>query len=88
MGRKLNRFLSLLLAFVMVIGMMPASVRAAEGDPVELTVTARYSTNRLSWNAESGASYTVERSGDNETWETLATVSTGAYLDTNAGLGT
>ena len=83
------RFLSLLLAFVMVIGLMPATVLAAEGDgQPELTVTARYSTNRLSWNAKSGVTYTVERSEDNETWESIATASGGSYLDTSAGLGT
>ena len=89
MERNYKRFLSLLLALVMVIGMMPVTALATEGSgQIELTVTARYMTNRLSWDAENGVSYTVERSEDAQVWEQLSTTAAGAYLDTNAGLGT
>lgn len=57
----------------MVIGMMPLHALAAEGEDLPgLTVTARYCTNRLSWTAESGVNYTVERSEDGETGKPLA----------------
>ena len=63
-----------------------------EGEPSEvdlgLTVTARYMTNRLSWNAESGVTYNVERSEDNHSWEKIGTAATGAYLDEDADMGT
>jgi hypothetical protein len=73
----------------MVIGMMPLHALAAEGEDLPgLTVTARYSTNRLSWTAESGVTYTVERSEDGENWNAIGTASTDAYLDTEASLGT
>ena len=82
------RFLSLLLALVMVVGLMPVTARAAEGDSqTVLSVTARYTTNRLSWDAD-GVTYNVQRSEDGLDWEQIGTSSDGAYLDTNAGLGT
>ena len=92
MEKNCKRFLSLLLAFVIVIGLMPVGVLAAEDggqsalDP-GLTVTARYMTNRLTWNAD-GTTYAVERSEDEQAWEQIGTSDSGAYLDTNAGLGT
>ena len=92
MKRTHKRFLSLLLALVMVLGMMPGHTLAAESEGSEvdlgLTVTARYMTNRLSWNAESGVTYQVERSADNRSWEPIGTAATGAYLDEDADLGT
>ena len=92
MKRTHQRFLSLLLALVMVFGLMPMGtlVIAAEGTGTDLglTVTARYMTNRLTWNAESGVSYRVERSADNRSWEQLATVDAGSYLDETADMGT
>ena len=88
MKRTHQRFLSLLLALVMVFGLMPMGTLAfaAEGTGTDLglTVTARYMTNRLTWNAESGVSYRVERSADNRSWEQLATVDAGSYLDETA----
>ena len=92
MKRTHQRFLSLLLALVMVFGLMPMGTLAfaAEGTGTDLglTVTARYMTNRLTWNAESGVSYRVERSADNRSWEQLATVDAGSYLDETADMGT
>ena len=84
MEKTCKRILSLLLALVMVIGLMPVSARAAE---TGLTVTARYMTNRLSWNAD-GVTYTVERSEDGRAWEQIGSSATGSWLDENAGLGT
>ena len=92
MKRTHQRFLSLLLALVMVFGLMPmgtlASAAEGTGTDLGLTVTARYMTNRLTWNAESGVSYHVERSADNRSWEQLATVDAGSYLDETADMGT
>ena len=53
-----------------------------------LTVTARYMTNRLSWNAKSGVTYGVERSEDNQSWQQIGTAATGTYLDETADMGT
>ena len=86
MERNHKRFLSLLLSLVLVIGLLPVTALAA-GDS-GLTVTARYMTNRLSWTAQSGVSYTVERSEDNRTWTAIGTSDSGSYLDSTAGLGT
>ena len=71
MKKNSMRFLSLLLAFVMVIGLMPVTALAVESPQADLglTVTARYMTNRLSWNAAAGVTYTVERSVDGTIWE-------------------
>ncbi|MBR7178200.1 MAG: S-layer homology domain-containing protein [Oscillospiraceae bacterium] len=89
MKKDCMRFLCLLLAVVMVICMMPVSALAAEPRiQTDLTVTARYMTNRLSWSAENGVTYTVERSEDNESWTAIGTSATGTYLDADAGLGT
>ena len=89
MEKNYKRFLSLLLAAVLVIGLMPMGVLAVEDSgQLGLTVTARYSTNRLAWNGESGVTYTVERSGDNLVWEELGTSSDGTYLDETADIGT
>ena len=91
MKRTHQRFLSLLLALVMVFGLMPmgtlASAAEGTGTDLGLTVTARYMTNRLTWNAQSGVSYRVERSADNRSWEQLATVDAGSYLDETADMG-
>ena len=56
-------------------------------DP-EVQVIARYTSNRLSWNAVDGVTYTVERSADGEDWAYQGTSTTGSYLDESAGLGT
>ena len=90
MKRNCKRFLSLLLAFVMVIGLIPVTSLAAETPDADLglTVTARYMTNRLSWNASADVTYTVERSADGKTWDQIGTAATGAYLDENADIGT
>ena len=91
MKHNAKRFLSLLLALVMVIGLMPMTAMAAEadgsGEMPQLTVIARYMTNRLTWDAD-GTTYAVERSEDEQAWEQIGTSDTGAYLDTDAGLGT
>ena len=91
MEKNCKRFLSLLLALVMVIGLMPMTAMAAEadgsGEMPQLTVIARYLTNRLTWDAD-GTTYAVERSEDEQAWEQIGTSDTGAYLDTDAGLGT
>ena len=92
MEKNHKRFLSLLLAFVMVIGLMPVGVLAAETDSQAdldpgLTVIARYLTNRLTWDAD-GTTYAVERSEDGQAWEQLGTTDAGSWLDTDAGLGT
>ena len=90
MEKNSTRFLSLLLAFVMVIGLMPVTALATELPQADLglTVTARYMTNRLSWNAAAGVTYTVERSVDGTIWEQIGTAATGAYLDEGADIGT
>ena len=88
MEKNHKRFLSLLLALVLVIGLMPIRAQAEQGADPGLTVTARYMTNRLSWNAESGVTYQVERSDDALLWTPIGTADTGAYLDEDAGLGT
>ena len=84
MEKTCKRILSLLLALVMVIGLMPLHARAAE---TGLTVTARYMTNRLTWDAD-GTTYAVERSEDGQHWEQIGSSDTGSWLDENAGLGT
>jgi fibronectin type 3 domain-containing protein len=90
MKKNSTRFLSFLLAFVMVIGLMPVTALATELPQADLglTVTARYMTNRLSWNAQSGVSYNVERSEDNQSWQQIGTAATGSYLDETADMGT
>ena len=90
MVRNQKRFLSMLLIVVMLIGLMPVGVLAADGDILDcgLTVTARYMTNRLSWTAEGGAAYQIERSSDGASWEQVGTSDIGSWLDTEAGLGT
>ena len=88
MEKTYKRFLCLLLAFTLVIGIMPMGALAAEGDnQPALTVTARYMTNRLTWNAD-GTSYAIERSEDGITWEQVGTSASGSWLDNNADLGT
>ena len=88
MKKNYKRFLSLLLSLVMVIGMLPMNTLAAEQLDLGLEVIARYSTNRLTWQGESGVTYHIERSQDNQSWEEIGTSTTGSYLDTGAGLGT
>ena len=87
MKKDRKRFLCLLLAIAMVIGVMPVQAAAEESIQTDLTVTARYMTNRLSWNAD-GVTYAVERSEDGLVWEQLGTSAAGSWLDTDAGLGT
>ena len=87
MKKDCKRFLCLLLAIAMVIAMMPVQAAAEESIQTDLTVTARYMTNRLSWNAD-GVTYAVERSEDGFVWEQLGTSADGSWLDTDAGLGT
>ncbi|MBQ8797478.1 MAG: S-layer homology domain-containing protein [Oscillospiraceae bacterium] len=62
-------------------------VVSTPAEAANLTVTARYITNRLSWNIAEGMTYTVQRSEDGEAWSDLGTAS-GAYIDENAGLNT
>ena len=87
MKKDRKRFLCLLLAIAMVIGVMPVQAAAEESIQTDLSVTARYMTNRLSWNAD-GVTYAVERSEDGLVWEQLGTSADGSWLDTDAGLGT
>ena len=84
MEKTSKHILSLLLALVMVIGLMPVHARAAE---TGLTVTARYMTNRLTWDAD-GTTYAIERSEDGQQWEQIGSSASGSWLDENAGLGT
>ena len=87
MKRDCKRFLCLLLTVAMVIAMLPVYTLAADNIQADLTVTARYMSNRLSWNGD-GTEYSIERSEDELTWEKVGTSAAGSWLDEDAGLGT
>lgn len=67
------------------------TVTAASTGPLEanLSVTARYTSNRLAWEAEDDTAYKVEYSTDNVTFTTLSeNVTAGSYIHDTLQTGT
>lgn len=75
-----------------VIGQTEYQITVNEADTgpleVELAVTARYTSNRLSWQADGSTEYTVECSQDGAEFTPLDTTAQGSYIHDTGETGT